>query len=89
MTKNASSGRCELLLDLDQRHAASQAGDDERPPRTAKPSIVCEKGGNLIGRECCGAVNQSEMCAANAQSEIVGVDHELASQRHLALQGKP
>ena len=55
--------RGQLSLDLLQRHSASQAGDDERLPRGAEPSIVFDQAGHEVGREDRGAVDEREMDA--------------------------
>src|ERR1700737_4417333 len=43
--------RCQLSLDLLERYSASQAGDDERLPRGAEPSIAFYQAGHAVGRE--------------------------------------
>src|SRR5437762_191215 len=55
--------RRELALDVVERHAPLQAGDDERLPRRAKPSIVCDERWNVVGRERGGAVHEREVHA--------------------------
>jgi hypothetical protein len=44
-------------------HQFQQAGDDERFPRRAEPSIVLNKGRYALGRERRRAIHQREMGA--------------------------
>src|SRR5207247_5340415 len=55
--------RRQLELHFGERHLAAQAGDDERLPRTAEPSIVFNERGDPAGRERGRAVHEREMDA--------------------------
>ncbi len=68
LASDAIDLRGQLSLDLLERHSASQAGDDERFPRSAKPSIVFDQAGHAVGREHRRAIDESEM-DADAVSE--------------------
>ena len=60
-TSNSVDLRRQLSFDLLERHSPSQAGDDERLPRRAEPSIVFDQGGHAGGREHRCTVDECKM----------------------------
>src|SRR5258705_2075726 len=70
--------RRQLLFDLRERYPSEQAGDDERFPRPAETSIVCDQGRYSMRREGGGTAHQREGRADAQRWKRKGATHSVS-----------
>src|SRR6266850_456925 len=78
--------RRQLLFDLRERYPSEQAGDDERFPRPAETSIVCDQGRYSMRREGGCAVHEREVRADAQRWKRTGATNSVSCGRGIRKQ---